>query len=215
MKMNRVVKIIIYAVVLFLLYLWISSMAKSCNKPATTEDLAGDQMNQGQNADEEIYDEYFESDENKKSESNKESEVDEGNSLTNDLKQTQEAPPKKSELATYNENFSYEATEKEKEATKQKAVSKPSTNTNTQNTISGSTTGKYIVVAGSYLIKENAQKMVDKLKKLGYNGAEIVSFDLSQYHSISAGKYDSYDAAVSAAREIKNKGIDCYVHTKK
>ena len=41
--------------------------------------------------------------------------------------------------------------------------------------------GEYIVVAGNYLLENNASEMVRKLKSAGYNKADKVVFDLSQY----------------------------------
>ena len=61
--MNRVLKIIIYAVLLFLLYIWISSVAKSCNKEDKTNEMAAAETTDDFSADDEIYDEYFESEE--------------------------------------------------------------------------------------------------------------------------------------------------------
>ena len=75
--------------------------------------------------------------------------------------------------------------------------------------------GKYLVIAGSYLIRENAEKMIKKLNDLGYRDASIINFELSQYHSITAGRYFSYDRAAEIARAIQGRGIDCYVHTRK
>ena len=188
--MNRIIKIIIYAIVLFLLYLWITSVAKSCNNPSTTTAEVQEEVGEDYvSSDEEIYDEYFE--EEDAIESEKETAVNE--EINVDV-----------EESDYEEDFSFESEEEEDEI----VTTAPVRN-------SGSTGGRYLVVAGSYLIKDNAEKMVSRLKKLGYSNAEVVNFDLSQYHTISAGKYNSYDEAADATAAIKAKGIDCYVHTRK
>ena len=77
-----------------------------------------------------------------------------------------------------------------------------------------SSSGSYLVVAGSYLVKGNAVKMKDRLYNLGYN-SEIVNFDLSQYYSVLAGRFSSRGDAKSAVTILKRNGIDSYVHTKK
>ncbi|MDA9774325.1 SPOR domain-containing protein, partial [Saprospiraceae bacterium] len=72
--------------------------------------------------------------------------------------------------------------------------------------------GSYMVIAGSYLLEDNAKSMVKKLQGMGYANAEIVYFDQSQYHSICAGKYDSNGSAAKTASNLKSSGIDSYVH---
>lgn len=74
--------------------------------------------------------------------------------------------------------------------------------------------GKYMVMAGSYLLKENAEKMVKKLKKTGYGSAKVVVFSASQYHSVVAAYYAEETKAQSVASELKRKGIDSFVKAK-
>jgi cell division protein FtsN len=71
--------------------------------------------------------------------------------------------------------------------------------------------GSYMVMAGSYLLKENAEKMRSKLKSMGFSEAEIVVFPASEYHSVVAVRYSSESKAQSAASELKRKGIDSFV----
>ena len=79
----------------------------------------------------------------------------------------------------------------------------------------GDSTGNFQVISGSYLVKGNAENMVVKLKRMGYNNAEIVIFDLSQYHTVIAARSGNYDSALSIANDLKNRGIDSYVRRKK
>jgi len=72
--------------------------------------------------------------------------------------------------------------------------------------------GKYMVIAGSFLIKDNALDMKNRLSKLGYENSELVVFDLSQYHSVVASRYSTYEAALKISNELKRSGVDCYVH---
>lgn len=204
--MNRVLKIVIYAVVVFLIYLWISSVAKSCNKPATKSDIsAAEEANGDFTYDDEIYDEYFEDEQSS-------DEVE-----TIDVSESEKE--NMGESSDYDVNdFTYEASEEEVKAlsSEPKASSTPQKSNPVRQTSSSSySDDKYLVIAGSYLIKDNAEKMVDKLKNLGFYDAEIVTFDMSQYYSISAGRYDDYAMASNVASQVKNNGIDCYVHTKK
>lgn len=73
----------------------------------------------------------------------------------------------------------------------------------------------YLVVAGNYLLEDNADEMLSNLKRQGYTGAEKVVFDLSQYYTVIAGRYTSRSSASQAGSELKRKGIDNYVVTKK
>ncbi|MBK8700376.1 MAG: SPOR domain-containing protein [Saprospiraceae bacterium] len=72
-----------------------------------------------------------------------------------------------------------------------------------------------MVVAGNYLVEPNADAMLKKLKKSGFNGAEKVVFDLSEFFTVIAGRYNSQDAASRAIANLKAKGIDAYIHRKK
>lgn len=71
--------------------------------------------------------------------------------------------------------------------------------------------GNYMIIAGNYLIKANAEAMTKKLHNLGYSGAEIGVFDNSKYHTVIAARYNSYEDATDNANTLKRKGIDCYV----
>ena len=45
---------------------------------------------------------------------------------------------------------------------------------------------------------------------LGYN-AEVVSFELSEYHTVLAGRFDDYDRAQATVNRLSKDGIDSYV----
>lgn len=77
---------------------------------------------------------------------------------------------------------------------------------------SGSTFGKYLVVTGSYLSEANADIMAEQLRGYGYNAAEVLSFDLSQYYSVTTGRYNDLGEARTVARQVKQKGVEAYVH---
>lgn len=76
----------------------------------------------------------------------------------------------------------------------------------------GSSDGKYLVVAGNYRHEENAEVMVNRLKKLGYDDAEIFSFDFSEYFSVTTGRYSSDSESKSVADRLESEGIDAYTH---
>ena len=72
----------------------------------------------------------------------------------------------------------------------------------------------YLVVAGSFLLEENANRMKNKLIGMGYT-AEVRNFNFSQYYSVIAGRYMDRSSADALAAKLKAKGIDCLVHKRK
>lgn len=74
--------------------------------------------------------------------------------------------------------------------------------------------GNYLVICGSYLLKENAENMIKKLKKQGYTNAKITIFNASGYHSVIAGQYSSQSEAQKTMNSLKKQGIDCLVKIK-
>lgn len=74
--------------------------------------------------------------------------------------------------------------------------------------------GKYLVMAGSYLLRDNATKMVKKLREMGYVHAEVMIFPESEFHSVVAVRYSSETKAQAAVTELKRKGIESFVKVK-
>lgn len=75
--------------------------------------------------------------------------------------------------------------------------------------------GMYMVIAGNYLLENNADIMVNRLRSNGYNKSEKVVFDLSQYYTVLAGAYNSQSVASSISSELTAKGIDNYILRRK
>jgi predicted ribonuclease toxin of YeeF-YezG toxin-antitoxin module len=102
-----------------------------------------------------------------------------------------------------------------KKVEEEKKNPKPATKVTADNfTINTGNGGSFMVICGSYLLKENADKMVQKLKKMGYSNARVTIFDASEYHSAIAGHYASQGDAQKTASSLKQKGIDCFVRSK-
>ena len=166
--------------------MWVSILYKSCNKNAEFEDFQDDVIEN----------------------------VDEVPSITEDVQndaffqedEVGEDIKEESQAIDYDE-----LDQKIEEA--ERPDPEPKTTTS-QPVSTGSSYGRFMVIAGSYLLESNADAMVNKLQKLGYE-AEKVNFDLSQFHSVCAGRYDDYTEAVQANSELKRRGIDSYVHRKK
>jgi cell division septation protein DedD len=87
----------------------------------------------------------------------------------------------------------------------------PAPTSTTRNTTSADA-GMHLVIAGNFLTRANAEERVKELKKIGYSKAEVVNFELSEYHTACAGRYTDLDEARRVAKKIKDlNGIDTYV----
>ncbi|WP_235299355.1 SPOR domain-containing protein [Portibacter marinus] len=210
--MNSTIKYFLTLTLLLAIFLGTSFGLESCKGKKDQSDYYEDSDDDDYSSDEEIYDEYFESTE-EASRAGVEVEYPANTEMDPEFQATEK------DVVDYpKEDFSFEATETEKaeiNAASKKNSTTPKRSTNSSSSTTSNSGGNYFVVAGSYLIQDNASKMVDKLKNLGYGSAEVVKFDDSKYHTITAGRYNSYDEASRIASTLKQKGIDCYVHTKK
>jgi cell division protein FtsN len=74
--------------------------------------------------------------------------------------------------------------------------------------------GIFMVIAGSFIKKENAQIQLKKLKNIGYTNAEIKVFVASEYHSVIVSRYNSQSEAEKAVQNLRKKGIESFVKTK-
>jgi len=196
--MGRTLKILAYAVILFLTYLVITAALKSCKNDS--KDVASAQV-ENTDAPDETYDDddFFE-------------EGSETSSESDDF-----FGPEGEEKIDYDE---IDKALDESTSSKQDTYEEPDYTTTTKpstpprSSTSSSSAGQYMVIAGSYIINTNAENMVLKLKKMGYANSEIVVFDQSQYYTVVAGRSDSYDGAMTVSGKLKSRGIDSYVHKK-
>lgn len=100
-------------------------------------------------------------------------------------------------------------------ASKPSTTAKPTSKQQTKTTPSGSSTGKFLVVAGSYAVRSNADKAVAQLKKKGFSEAKVVQFDDKKLNVVCAFQSSDYDAANKVVKSLKAKGVDCFIKTRK
>lgn len=186
--MSKLLKIVLSVVGISLFYLWICTMFQACGNKKSSQDSQTEALGELASGDEEIIDvsdeDFFEDD------------ID------------------------YSEDNSEEESFEELESNL--VSDKPVSNTkqNTQQSSSGTTrtatssSGDYLLISGNYLVQSNAQEMLSKLQNMGYANAEIVIFDRSQYHTVIASRFSSYETALQSASMLKQKGVDCYVKKK-
>jgi len=65
--------------------------------------------------------------------------------------------------------------------------------------------GKYMVLAGSFRYKNNAEQMISKLKKLGYREAELGYTNRGAYAVALVNRFDDLSAARSLVTELESK----------
>lgn len=214
--MGRLVRIVIYALIILILYFWVSMIMNAYYKnkeQETPEVVTTDTLP--------IVDttmQYTEGGGDTISNLISNEEIVDGNIDYKDVdskveemvekKKSTPTPPAKQEtkpVSTAKPSIKPQKPESTKEA--------PKNSSNVTKAIAGDG-GKYMVMAGSYLLKENAQKMVTKLKTMGYTQASVVVFSSSQYHSVIAARYSSETQARTTATDLKQKGIDSFVKVK-
>lgn len=216
--MGRLVRIVIYALIILILYFWVSAIMNAYYK------------NKEQKIVEEITTDTLPSEDTSMQYTESSEEVVDGNMISNEdivdgkidykdvdskveemvEKKKSSPPPAKQDVKPSSSTKPALKPQSPKiEATKEI----PKSSSSTAKGLAGDG-GKYMVMAGSYLLKENAQKMVTKLKAMGYSQSSVVVFSASQYHSVIAARYSSETQARTTATDLKQKGIDSFVKVK-
>lgn len=176
------------------LFVWLSRSIQGCNSNEQTEDNTELVANE-----EDLFEEEVDEEEGLFEEENE----------PIDYEALDEAIEKSFEKQTDDSDFQSETQTQEDtyQAYEEPVYSPPAT--------SSSSSGDYLVIAGSFLQDANANKMVTKLQNMGYSGAEKLNFDGSAYQTVIAGRYNDNGQAVDITYQLKNRGIDCYVHKRK
>jgi cell division septation protein DedD len=73
--------------------------------------------------------------------------------------------------------------------------------------------GKYMVIAGTFRQMANADRMVSRLRKMGYNETRISKFDRGKYAVALVNRFSSLNSARQLERDLESKGIDAEVIT--
>jgi cell division protein FtsN len=83
------------------------------------------------------------------------------------------------------------------------------------NSSSSTNSGRYMVLAGSYRQRVNADNQVARLRKMGYNNAEVSLFDRGSYAVVLVDRFSTYGDAKRLVNELVGKGVDAIVDEKK
>lgn len=117
-----------------------------------------------------------------------------------------ETPSETKEVSPSNTSPKAATEEVEEEETEE--TSSPKTNQSTGNE------PRYMIVAGSFTSKPNAEEQMKVLEKEGYS-PELVNFNGSKMFTVVAARYNNKGSANAAAKQLKGKKVECYVHTKR
>ena len=181
-KMNRILSIIVTLVILFLIYLWISHLTTD-PKYTRSEPAPRDRPT------------HVEADLTQP----------EDEPIQDDVRQADLSPDENDAEETETEaNPKVEIEEAVQEVIEEPERTPPPAASRLQ---SG-----HFVIAGNFLERANAEKHLRRMRELGYDDAEIIRFELSEYHTVCAGRFsDPVEARRIAKRITDTHGIDTYV----
>jgi cell division protein FtsN len=91
----------------------------------------------------------------------------------------------------------------------------PSTASSTKPTPAPSSGGEYLVVAGSFKLKHNAENEARRLQKLGYANASVEIFNKGTFATLVVDRFDTAKAADDLVAELKRKGVPAYKHRRR
>ncbi|HLF63340.1 MAG TPA: SPOR domain-containing protein [Saprospiraceae bacterium] len=194
--MNRLLSILVTLFILFLVYLWINHLMGSSKREETQNESTTNVIPEGQS--QEQGEEYIIPDDDMPAE---EVQSTEGTQAQTENEQESNQPPATIQQEPKSNPVVVPADPSEKKTTTPPTV-----------TTTDSSGGTHLVIAGNFLTRANAEERVKELKKLGYSKAEVVNFELSEYHTACAGRYTDLNEARRIAKKIKDmNGIDTYV----
>lgn len=74
-----------------------------------------------------------------------------------------------------------------------------------------STTGEYLVLAGSFRIMANAESHVRTIRNKGYNNANVERFDKGTYAVVLVDRFTSLSSAQDLVGRLRGDGVEAYV----
>ena len=201
--MNNVIKILFAVILVFVAFLWLSTIFKSCNKPKSIIGNIPEEVSENLPSDD-FFDEsetltdttsYFE-DEVSSEQKNIYDEID--------RIAAERQKSENTEAVTSNDTEIEKNTEKTPVKTETKSETKQNTINSTNSSVSSS--AKFMVITASFLLEKNADDAVQKLKKIGFSKAEKVVFDNSEYFSTIAGRTTDLKQAEDLLVRLKQNG---------
>lgn len=226
--MNRIITILVTIFILLLLYIWISHVWGSDKPQHPRQIVDATHSEQTLGADDTTADVDTFVNTSPDMVSNENSTQEETNSsVAKEVSEPAKVEEVKSEPVK-NETVKNEPVKKEVVAEKKPVTTKPENNSKKvsapasvaktpepvakKTSLSASTEGKHLVIAGNFLQRVNAEQRMQELKKAGFENVEIVNFDLSEYHTVCAGRFADVNEARRLVKKLKDYyKVDAYV----
>ena len=217
--MNRIITILVTIFILLLLYIWISHVWGS-DKPRHPRQIVDGKETQ-------LSDELMADADTTAYNTTPSEIVDDETETTTDefatereVETTQEVEPEPVKPEPVVEKKAQEVKKPEPKPEPKKTTPAPVTKpaatpvkTETKPATTSTTTGgQHLVIAGNFTQQVNAEQRVKELQKAGFPQAEVVNFDLSEYHTVCVGRFDDVNEARKLVKKLKDyHKIDAYV----
>ncbi len=78
-----------------------------------------------------------------------------------------------------------------------------------------SSSGSYLVLAGSFRQRANAEALVRRLQKKGYTEAELSLFNKGAYATVLVGRFETHAEAQTRVAALQKDGVDAYIQKKR
>jgi cell division protein FtsN len=209
--MGRIIRVVLYALVVLIFYFWFTAILKSCNEKNTTMTSVNNSIDTLNTQDTLLNENEFEFD--YEEENNEQlitnEDIVSGTKIYDKIDQAVEKLSNQKSTPQSSEAEKNNPSPKSPLPTDTKPVSKPTNTSNTHNE-----DGQYYVIAGSYLKEENAKIQLKKLANLGYTNAKISVFNASEYHSVIVSKHINTSDADRVIQALRKKNIECFMKTK-
>jgi cell division septation protein DedD len=221
--MNRIITVLVTIFILLLLYIWISHVwgSDKPKHPQQIVDATHSEQTLGADDPSGDIDTFLNTSPDLVSNEMTKDETSAKEEATTETKNDEVSQPVKSEPVKQ------EVTETKKPAaSKQENVAKTKTTTTPtpppavksdtpvakKTSYTSTPEGKHLVIAGNFLQRVNAEQRMQELKKAGFKDVEIVNFDLSEYHTVCAGRFTDVNEARRLVKKLKDyHKIDAYV----
>jgi cell division protein FtsN len=216
--MNRIITILVTIFILLLLYIWISHVwgTENPRHPKSVVDATETDMSDGLMADADTsmisnpaHDPMEESPDTDEFDTERTQTNNQNNTPATESKTVEEPKPAESQPdpVTVKKEVKPTVTQPPKSNPVKTNPTTPVIKTET-----GVTGGQHLVIAGNFSQMGNAKQRVDELKRAGFDEAEIVSFDLSEYHTVCVGRFSDVNEARKLVKKLKDyHKIDAYV----
>ncbi|MBR9920742.1 MAG: SPOR domain-containing protein [Bacteroidetes bacterium] len=79
----------------------------------------------------------------------------------------------------------------------------------------GGGVGDYLVLAGSFEYRHNADNQAKRLRELGYTDVEVVIFNRGKYATVLVDRFDGLSDANALVTRLDGQNVEAYVHEKR